>query len=85
MPAAVKLFLKNVPWDATEADVVQFLAEANHEIDIISVEFPPKADPPRGYCFVEVDSNSVDAALKCDGLMMDGRVIHVEIRKPRDH
>jgi RNA recognition motif-containing protein len=85
MPNAATLHLGNLPFRITEADILQFFAEADAEIGILSVKIPLDRDTGegRGFAFVEVQGQDLEAALRCNGLLLEGRTVRVEKSQPR--
>ena len=73
-----KLFLANLPFDATKGEIVDFLESEFH---VLQLELPPNRNFPntnRGFAFVTIISNAPTEHIiqKLDGLDWRGRRLH---------
>lgn len=74
--ATKRLYVGNIPFDATDDDVRRFF----HPIPVSNIRLIADRDSgrPRGFGFVEVESDShASSALALDGAQMGGRSITV--------
>lgn len=80
-----KVFLGNLDWHATEADVRQYAESVGLEVLRVSVSVDPTTGRSRGFAFVEVADTGGDAVSTLDGGVIMGRPVHAEIprEKPR--
>lgn len=88
MPIA-ELFLANVPFDATEAEVRDFVRESGALVSRVRMITEFGSEKFRGFCFVDVDVKGTQEDLeecrrRLFGKELRGRPIHVEeSRNPR--
>ena len=79
-----KLFVGNLSYNLTEADIEQLFAQAGK---VISVAIPTDRDSgrKRGFAFVEMDTDAeAEAAIeRLNGREVDGRQLAVNLSKPK--
>ena len=79
---STKLYVGNLPYQTTEADL-QTLFEASGTVSSISVVRDRATGQARGFAFVEM-SDGGDAAISAlNGTQYDGRSLTVNEAKPR--
>ncbi|HSW35839.1 MAG TPA: hypothetical protein VLH18_04455 [Candidatus Limnocylindrales bacterium] len=81
---AKTLYVGNIPWSTKENDLEQFFGQYGEVIEcrIITERATGRS---RGYGFVEVGDDDVEAILeKTNGAEMDGRKLVVNEAKPRE-
>jgi RNA recognition motif-containing protein len=82
-----KLFVGNLPFEATEAELQQWFAEASVKIQSVSILHDRFSGYSRGYGFAEVaDDSAAELAVKtCNGRVFQGRTLVVnEAVSPAD-
>jgi len=78
-----KLYVGNLPFSATEADVTELFAKHGnvHSVALINDR---ETGRPRGFGFVEMDDDAADAAMQAlNGFSMDGRDLRVNEAQER--
>lgn len=79
-----KLFIANLAWAATEADLTNLLSEYG-EVQLIKIPKDFNSGRSRGYAFVEM--SSVDEAIKVvtemDGQLFHGRPLAIKYQEER--
>jgi RNA recognition motif-containing protein len=80
-----KLFVGNIPWDATDEDLKNLFA-AHGEVTSARIVTDKATGRSRGFGFVEMASDDMaQAAIKAlDGTDFMGRPISVNVAKPRE-
>jgi RNA recognition motif-containing protein len=80
----IKLFVGNLPYSATEADVENFFTQAGVTVDSVNVMRDRFSGEARGFGFVEI-SNDADANRAIESLNgrdMQGRAVVVNEARP---
>ena len=79
-----KLFVGNLPYKATEADVQAFFAEAGVQVDSVNILRDRFSGEARGFGFVEIndDSLATQAVQACNGRALMGRSLVVNEARP---
>lgn len=81
---AKTLYVGNLPWSATEADLTRMF-ERHAEVIAARVASDRETGRSRGFGFVEVPDEQVQAAIDAlNGTEMDGRAITVNEARPRE-
>src|ERR1700722_7677116 len=80
----MKLFVGNLPYKATEADIQAFFEEAGGDggtVNILGDRFRGEA---RGFCFVEINDDALgnQAVQACNGRALMGRALVVSEARP---
>ncbi len=79
-----KIFVGNLSFNATEAEVRELFAEYG-DIESIAMINDRETGRFRGFGFVEMDDVSATAAIEAlDGRELDGRVLKVNEARPRE-
>lgn len=79
-----KLYVGNLPWSSTEDDV-RAAFEAYGEVTSVNLIEDRQTGRPRGFGFVEMDSDgAVEAINGMDGKDFGGRNLKVNEAKPRE-
>ncbi len=79
-----KLFVGNLPYKATEADLQQFFAEAGVHVDSVSILRDRFSGEARGLGFVEINDDAAanQAVQACNGRQLMGRALVVNEARP---
>jgi RNA recognition motif-containing protein len=79
-----KLFVGNLPYKATEADLQQFFAEAGVHVDSVSILRDRFSGEARGFGFVEINDDAAanQAVQACNGRQLMGRALVVNEARP---
>lgn len=79
-----KLFVGNLPYKATEADVQAFFEEAGVRVDSINILRDRFSGEARGFGFVEINDDAVasQAVQACNGRALMGRALVVNEARP---
>lgn len=79
-----KLFVGNLPYKATEADIQAFFQEAGVQVDSVNILKDRVSGEARGFGFVEINDDSVadQAVQTCNGRAMLGRALVVNEARP---
>ncbi len=83
----MRLYVGNVPYQATEADLEKLFADAGVAVDNVNLIRDRESGQPRGFAFVEIenDDDARRAIRACDGKDFLGRNLVVnEARPPRE-
>jgi cold-inducible RNA-binding protein len=83
----MKLYVGNVPYQATEVDLQDWFAQAGVKVDKVDVIRDKFSGEPRGFAFAEVssDDDAARAIQGCNGKDFQGRTLVVnEARPPRE-
>ena len=81
----VKLFVGNLPYKATEADLQAFFAEAGIQVDSINILRDRFSGEARGFGFVEIDDSLANQAVQaCNGRALMGRALVVNEARPME-
>jgi len=80
----MKLFVGNLPYAATEADVQNFFAQAGVTVDSVNVMRDRFSGEARGFGFVEInDDTAANHAIEaCNGRDLMGRALVVNEARP---
>lgn len=79
----VKLYVGNISWHSTDADVLEHFKEFG---DVRSAQIVTDKETGRskGFGFVEMGTpKEAEAALAADGTQLNGRVINVSFARPK--
>lgn len=78
--AEVKLFVKNLPWSATEDSLYQFFGAKGHSVTFARLCTDRDTGRSRGFGFITYENQEgADSGLTLDGVDMDGRQISVSL------
>jgi cold-inducible RNA-binding protein len=79
-----KLFVGNLPYKATEADLQAFFEEAGIQVDTINILRDRFSGEARGFGFVEINDDAVaaQAVQACNGRALMGRALVVNEARP---
>lgn len=80
----MKLFVGNLPYKATEADLQAFFAEAGVQVDSVNILRDRFSGEARGFGFVEINDGDVanQAVQACNGRNLMGRALVVNEARP---
>jgi RNA recognition motif-containing protein len=80
----MKLFVGNLPYSATEADITDFFAQAGVTVDSVNVMRDRFTGEARGFGFVEInDDTAANHAIEaCNGRDLMGRAMVVNEARP---
>src|ERR1700675_4971463 len=80
----MKLFVGNLPYAATEADLTSFFAQAGVTVDSVNVMRDRFTGEARGFGFVEInDDGAANRAVEaCNGRDLMGRALVVNEARP---
>ena len=80
----MKLFVGNLPYSATEADLQNFFAQAGVTVDSVNVMRDRFSGEARGFGFVEItDDTAANHAIEaCNGRDLMGRALVVNEARP---
>src|SRR5215467_5686334 len=80
----MKLFVGNLPYAATEADVTDFFTQAGVSVDSVNVMRDRFTGEARGFGFVEInDDSAANRAIEaCNGRDLMGRALVVNEARP---
>jgi RNA recognition motif-containing protein len=80
----MKLFVGNLPYAATEADVTDFFTQAGVTVDSVNVMRDRFTGEARGFGFVEIhdDAAANHAVEACNGRELMGRALVVNEARP---
>ena len=81
-----KLFVGNLPYKATEADLESFFAEAGVHVDSVNILRDRFSGEARGFGFVEIndDAAATQAVQACNGRALMGRALVVNEARPQE-
>ncbi len=81
-----KLFVGNLPYKATEADLQSFFAEAGVHVDSVNILRDRFSGEARGFGFVEIndDAAATQAVQACNGRALMGRALVVNEARPQE-
>ena len=79
-----KLFVGNLPYKATEADIQTFFAEAGVQVDTVNILRDRFSGEARGFGFVEIndDALALQAIEATNGRALMGRALVVNEARP---
>jgi RNA recognition motif-containing protein len=80
----MKLFVGNLPYSATEADITDFFSQAGVTVDSVNVMRDRFTGEARGFGFVEInDDGAASRAIEaCNGRDLMGRALVVNEARP---
>jgi cold-inducible RNA-binding protein len=80
----MRLYVGNLPFQATDSDVREFFARAGTPVDNVTLMRDRVSGEPRGFGFVEIsDSDAAGRAIEiCNGLDFMGRALVVNESRP---
>jgi len=80
----MKLFVGNLPYAATEADITDFFTQAGVNVDSVNVMRDRFTGEARGFGFVEInDDGAANRAIEaCNGRDLMGRAMVVNEARP---
>src|SRR5271154_1940689 len=80
----MKLFVGNLPYAATEADITDFFTQAGVTVDTVNVMRDRFSGEARGFGFVEInDDQAANHAIEaCNGRDLMGRALVVNEARP---
>jgi cold-inducible RNA-binding protein len=80
----MKLFVGNLPYKATEADIQAFFEEAGVHVDTVNILRDRFSGEARGFGFVEINDDNLgnQAVQACNGRAMMGRALVVNEARP---
>lgn len=80
-----RLYVGNLPFSVTEADLRQAFAAKGHEISEVKMVLDRDTGQPRGFAFVEVatDAGASQAIASLNGHDLQGRAITVSEARER--
>jgi RNA recognition motif-containing protein len=80
----IKLFVGNLPYKATEADLQSFFEEAGIHVDSVNILRDRFSGEARGFGFVEIgdDALATQAVQTCNGRALMGRALVVNEARP---
>jgi RNA recognition motif-containing protein len=80
----MKLFVGNLPYAATEADITDFFTQAGVTVDSVNVMRDRFTGEARGFGFVEInDDGAANRAIEaCNGRDLMGRAVVVNEARP---
>ena len=80
----IKLFVGNLPYSATEADIQNFFAQAGVTVDSVNVMRDRFSGEARGFGFVEISDDAManQAIEACNGRDLLGRALVVNEARP---
>ena len=80
----MKLFVGNLPYKATEADIQAFFEEAGVHVDTVNILRDRFSGEARGFGFVEINDDNLgnQAVQACNGRSMMGRALVVNEARP---
>jgi RNA recognition motif-containing protein len=80
----MKLFVGNLPYSATEADITDFFTQAGVSVDSVNVMRDRFTGEARGFGFVEInDDGAANRAVEaCNGRDLMGRALVVNEARP---
>src|SRR5580692_9642411 len=80
----MKLFVGNLPYSATEADITDFFTQAGVAVDSVNVMRDRFTGEARGFGFVEInDDGAANRAIEaCNGRDLMGRAMVVNEARP---
>jgi RNA recognition motif-containing protein len=80
----MKLFVGNLPYSATEADITDFFTQAGVTVDSVNVMRDRFTGEARGFGFVEInDDTAANHAIEaCNGRDLMGRAMVVNEARP---
>jgi cold-inducible RNA-binding protein len=80
----MKLFVGNLPYKATEADIQAFFEEAGVHVDSVNILRDRFSGEARGFGFVEINDDALgnQAVQACNGRALMGRALVVNEARP---
>lgn len=79
-----KLYVGNLPWSCTEADLENFFSSFG-SVQSATIVIDRESGRSRGFGFVEMESDNVDEVIQsADGQELNGRSLRVDRAQERD-
>jgi cold-inducible RNA-binding protein len=83
VPALKKLYVGNLPYQASEADLENFFSQAGVTVDSVNLMRDRFSGEARGFGFVQVADEDMDRAISaCNGKQFMGRPMVVNEARP---
>jgi RNA recognition motif-containing protein len=83
MNMSKKIYVGNLPYTTTEGELRE-LFETHGEVHSVSVPEDRQTGRPRGFAFVEMDSQAADSAIsELNGTVLGGRTLNINEARPR--
>jgi len=81
----MKLYVGNLPYQATESDIQDWFSQAGVTVDSVNLVRDRFSGEPRGFGFVEIENNeAAEAAIRaCNGKQFMGRAVVVNEARPQ--
>jgi RNA recognition motif-containing protein len=79
---ATKIYVGNLPYSASDADVRTLFSEFG-TVESVSLVVDRQTGQPRGFGFVEMSSGADEAIRALNSKQMDGRTLKVNEARPR--
>ncbi len=81
----MKLYIGNLPYQATEADIQEWFTQAGVTADSVSLVRDRFTGEPRGFGFAEIQNNeAAETAIRtCNGKQLMGRAVVVNEARPQ--
>ena len=80
-----RLFVGNLPYKVTDADLQTFFADAGVNVDKVDIVKDRFSGEARGFGFVEVDESVANQAIQaCNGRSLMGRALIVNEARPME-
>jgi RNA recognition motif-containing protein len=76
------LFVGNLPYETTEADLARWFEAAGIEIDSVSLQVDRFSGGSRGFAYVVLESDTKTAVRECNGRSFRGRTLVVSQPPP---
>jgi RNA recognition motif-containing protein len=79
----MKLYLGNLPFKATEADISAWFQQQGFAVDSVTVMRDRFSNEPRGFGFAEIHDDAAQRAVEvCHGQQMGGRALVINEARP---
>lgn len=80
-----RIYVGNLPFRATEEQIRELFSQYG-QVDNVALITDRETGKFRGFCFVEMEDNSADAAISAlNGYQMEGRALRINEAMPRDN
>ena len=81
----MKLYIGNLPYQATETDIQEWFSKAGVTADSVSLVRDRFTGEPRGFGFAEIENNeAAETAIRtCNGKQLMGRAVVVNEARPQ--
>jgi len=82
----MRLYLGNLPYKATEADVSAWFQQHGFAVDSVTIMRDRFSNEPRGFGFAEIhDAQEAQRAIQeCHGQQMNGRALVINEARPME-